>query len=250
MLALPPETADSRPPLRFQDRHHQRGALHLGWLSVPYGQQRRIGDAFNKAIAKRIRGDAEGTDVIFESDAFDDIGMGGSRLDERSAERLNKAASVEVAGPMFGDLARTAGYDVLVAFAATLRVVSWAKTVRIRLDFLKDESIVIKGTQRHDRVLIDLLERWTLLVEAVGEVVETSRCFGNFEAGWNFAPGVLKGSGRTLEVGSAPGTEAFPMGFVALAKLAIEREGDGRDEDGGNTERQEGNMGVFHGACS
>jgi hypothetical protein len=31
-------------------------------------------------------------------------------------------------------------------------------------------------------------------------------------------------------------------------ELAIEREGDGRDE--GNAERQEGNLGGFHGACS
>jgi hypothetical protein len=30
--------------------------------------------------------------------------------------------------------------------------------------------------------------------------------------------------------------------LVALEKLAIEREGDGRDEDGANAERQEGNF--------
>jgi hypothetical protein len=34
-----------------------------------------------------------------------------------------------------------------------------------------------------------------------------------------------------------------------MEKLAIEREGDGRDEDGANAERQEGNLGGFHGAC-
>ena len=71
-----------------------------------------------------------------------------------------------------------------------------------------------------------------------------------FHAGGNFAPGALKGSGRTLEVGGAPDTEALPARLVALEKLAIEREGDGRDEDGANAERQEGNLGGFHGACS
>jgi hypothetical protein len=69
-------------------------------------------------------------------------------------------------------------------------------------------------------VLIDLLERWTLLVEAIGEVVETGRRFGDFHAGGNFAPGALKGSGRTLEVGGAPDMEALPARLVALEKLA------------------------------
>ncbi len=69
---------------------------------------------------------------------------------------------------MLGDLARAAGHDVLMALAATLRVVSWPEAVRIRLHFLEDESVVIEGTQRLDCILIDLLERWTLLVETVG----------------------------------------------------------------------------------
>ena len=69
---------------------------------------------------------------------------------------------------MFGDLARAAGHDVLMALAATLRVVSWPEAVRICLYFLEDESVVIEGTQRPDCILIDLLERWTLLVETVG----------------------------------------------------------------------------------
>ena len=142
---------------------------------------------------------------------------------------------------MFGDLARAARHDVL-ALAAVLRVVSWAEAVRLCLYFLEDESVVIEGTQRHDRVLIDLLERSTLFVETVGEVVENGRRFGDFHAGGNFAPGALKGSGRTLEVGGAPDTEALPARLVALEKLAIEREGDGRDEDGANAERQEGNL--------
>ena len=93
MLALPSETTDSWPALRFQERHDQRGALHRSGLSVANGQQRRIGDAFDKAIAERIGRDAEGPNVIFESDAFDDIGMRGSRLDERSAQRLKKSLS-------------------------------------------------------------------------------------------------------------------------------------------------------------
>ena len=37
-------------------------------------------------------------------------------------------------------------------------------------------------------ILIDLLERWTLLVEAVGEVVETGRRFGDFHAGGTLRP--------------------------------------------------------------
>src|SRR4029077_16520194 len=168
MQALPSETTYSRPALRFQDRHSQRGALYRGGLPVANGQQRRIGDAFDKAIAERIGRDAEGRNVIFESDAFDDIGMRSSRLDERSAQRLETLIALVVAGPMFGDLARAAGHDVLMALAATLRVVSWPEAVRIRLHFLGDESVVMEGTPRLDCILIDLLERRTLLVESVG----------------------------------------------------------------------------------
>ena len=63
-------------------------------------------------------------------------------------------------------------------------------------------------------------------------------------------PGAIKGSGGTLVGGGAPDTEALPAVLVALVNLAVEREGDGRDEDGANAERQEGNLGAFHGACS
>jgi hypothetical protein len=37
---------------------------------------------------------------------------------------------------MFGDLARAARHDVLMALAAALRVVSWAEAVRIWEDFM------------------------------------------------------------------------------------------------------------------
>ncbi len=65
----------------------------------------------------------------------------------------------------------------------------------------------------------------------MAEVVETGRRFGHFHAGGNFAPGALNGSSGTLEVGGAPDTGALPARLVALEKPAIEREGDGRDED-------------------
>jgi hypothetical protein len=52
---------------------------------------------------------------------------------------------------MFGNLARAARHDGLMALAAALRVVSWSEAVRICLHFLEDESVVIEGTQRHDR---------------------------------------------------------------------------------------------------
>ncbi len=64
------------------------------------------------------------------------------------------------------------GHDVLVAFAAGLRVVGRAQSVGDRFHFLEDEAVVVEGPERHDRLVGDRLERRPLRVHAVGLAVE------------------------------------------------------------------------------
>ena len=174
--------------------------------------------------------------------------MRGSRLDERTTQRLRKGVTDEPPGAVLSHLAGSSGDYVLVALAAALGIIGWPKPVGVCFHFLEDEPVVVEGTERYDRVLIDLLERWTLLVEAVGLVVE---------AGWGLPE--LAGremSVRALEVrrwplgdGGSSGGEAKGAHLIRLGRLGVEGEGDGRDEEGANSQRQEGNLGGFHGAC-
>ena len=87
-------------------------------------------------------------------------------------------SSLQAPGAVLGDLAGAARDDVLVTFAAGLRVVRRPEAVGDRLDFLEDEAVVVERTQRHHRVLVDGVEGRTLRVEAVGAIVEGGRRFG------------------------------------------------------------------------
>ena len=49
----------------------------------------------------------------------------------------------------------------------------------------KMNRLSLKERSGYDRVLIDLLERCTLRVEAVGHVVKSGRCLGNAGSRWN-----------------------------------------------------------------
>ena len=132
--------------------------------------------------------------------------MGGSRLNERATKGLRKGVT-DQSRPVqvLGNLAGASGHHVLMALAAALRVVGWPKTVRVALHLLEDEPVVVEGSERHDRVLVDLLERWTLLVEAVGLVVE---------AGW----GLPEHAGRTLSVWALESPPLAPRGWRILGR--------------------------------
>ena len=83
-------------------------------------------------------------------------------MHERPAERLEELVAHEPTRAVLGDLAGTAGRDVLMTLAATLRVVDRAQSVGDDFDLLEDEAVVVERTQRHDIVLVDRLERRAL----------------------------------------------------------------------------------------
>jgi hypothetical protein len=60
---------------------------------------------------------------------------------------------------VLGDLAGAARDDVLVTFAAGLRVVGRPEPSAIVLDLLEHEAVVVERTQRDDRVLVERVER-------------------------------------------------------------------------------------------
>ena len=83
------------------------------------------------------------------------IGMRRATLDQRSARAIRRRPRLEPAGSVLGDLARAAGHDILVAFAAALRVVGRSESVGDRFDLFEDEAVVVERPQRDDVVLID-----------------------------------------------------------------------------------------------
>ena len=76
---------------------------------------------------------------------------------------------------MFRDLARAASHHILVALATTLRVVSRSKSVRDLFDLFEDEPIVVKRPQRHNVIFGDAIKVRPLRIEAIADVIETSR---------------------------------------------------------------------------
>jgi len=177
-------TTDSRPAIRFQDRHHQRGAciaraVRREWLAASHQRcilQKPLPSVWSRCERCGCHLRKRRVSTI--------LGWVARDWNERSAERLKKGVAFEPAGyGMFGDLARAARHDVLMALAAALRVVSRAEAVRIRLYFLEDESVVIEGTQRHDRVLIDLLEPAAPVRGNVGEVMAATKTAAMRDAG-------------------------------------------------------------------
>ena len=131
--------------------------------------------ASTKPPPSSVGGNAERTDAVFEGHALEDVRMSRTRLDQRATHRLHELQQLQAPGAVLGHLARAAGHDVLVTLAARLGVERRAQSVSDRLDFLEDETIVIEGTQRHDRVFIDRVECRPLGVEAVGAIVECGR---------------------------------------------------------------------------
>src|SRR4029450_13485525 len=82
-----------------------------------------------------------------------------------------------------GDLTRAAGDDVLVALPTALRVIRRPKSVLNVFNFLEDETVIVKRAERYHSILIQGLERRTLLGETVGRVVKAGGRFGRIAPG-------------------------------------------------------------------
>ena len=157
----------------------ERRAADRSGLAVADREQRAVRDRLDVAGAERVGRDAERADVVLERDALDDVRVRGAGLDQRAAERLEEHLAVHAPGAVLRDLARAAGHDVLVAFAAALRVVGRAEPVRDQLDFLEDEAVVVERAPRHDRVFIEGFVGRPLRRESVGPVVEAGQRLGD-----------------------------------------------------------------------
>ena len=141
--------------------------------AVANAEQRvELAMASMKPRAKRVGGNAERADAVFEWHALEDVRIGRSRLDQRATHRFHELQQLEAPGAMLGHLARATGHDVLVTFAAGLGVERGPQPVSDRLDFLEDEPVVVEGTQRHHGVFVDGVECRPLRVEPVGAIVE------------------------------------------------------------------------------
>ena len=99
---------------------------------------------------------------------FHDVGERSTRLDERTARRLEELAIEGMPSPLLGYLARAARDNVLVACAAALSVIGRPKTFLHGFSFFKDEPAIVVRAKWLNVVLIDSLKRRPLFKEAVG----------------------------------------------------------------------------------
>src|SRR4029079_5623806 len=79
--------------------------------------------------------------------------------------------------------------DVLMTFAAALRVVGRPEPFIGAFGLLEDEPVVVEGSQRDDVVLVQRVEGRPLRIEAVRETVETGRCVFESRRGEGFSRG-------------------------------------------------------------
>jgi hypothetical protein len=121
--------------------------------------------------------------------ALEDVGVGRTRLDQRAADRLDELSQLETSRSVLGNLARATGHDVLMTFAAGLRIERGTEAVRDALDLLEYEPIVVEGTQRYDAVFVDGVELGPLDVEPVGAIVERRRGFAEYRIRRGDGPG-------------------------------------------------------------
>src|SRR6266496_90467 len=108
---------------------------------------------------------------------FRDVGVSCTRLNQRTARRLEEFATEGVASAMLGYLARASRDHVLVALPAALSVVGRPKAAFFSFNFFKDEPAIVERTEWHNIVPVDRVERRPLLSEAVSQVVKTGRSF-------------------------------------------------------------------------
>ena len=177
--------------------------------------------ALDESRAERVGRDAERAHVVFERDALDDLLVRGARVDQRAAERLEETARrVQPSGAMLGDLAGAAGDDVLVTFAAALRVVGRPEAVGDGFGFFEDEAVVVERAQRLDVVFVDGVERPDPAREAVGAIVEAGRRFG---------VSIATRIGCAFELSLSGMTKPRAAAIVGRARRACQQDGRGHD---------------------
>ena len=129
MLAFPSEPADTGPAVRLENRDGDGEAAHGRRLGVSKCEQQAVRDRFDVAGPEHVRRNPERPDVVAHRDQLGRLRMCRARGDERPALRLEELPAGEMPGPLLRDLARATGDDVLMAFAAALRVVGRPQTI-------------------------------------------------------------------------------------------------------------------------
>ena len=99
---------------------------------------------------------------------FHDVGECSTRLDERTARRLEELAIEGMPSPVLSYLARAPRDNVLVACAAALSVIGRPKTVLGGFNFFKDEPAIVERAKWLDIVLSDRVKIRPLFEVAVG----------------------------------------------------------------------------------
>ena len=173
MLTLPTESSDAAATAGFEHRHYHCRATHRCGLRVCGVERVRFRYALTESEPQRVGGDPK-TDAAGFADGhqFGGFGVCGSRLNQRAAERLEEGATRQMTGALFRDLTCAAGDHVLVALAATLRVVGRSEPVCRAFHLLKNEPVVVEGIQGHDGPISDAAEVRPLRIEPVGHAVE------------------------------------------------------------------------------
>src|SRR5262249_9743425 len=143
-----------------------------------------------KAVPESICRYTKRAGVILRGDLLHDIGISRARMNERSTQRFKELAVFRAPGSKLCNLTGATRHNVLVAFPATLRVIRRPKSVLNAFSFLEDEPVIVERAERNDRVFVQGLEIWSLVSEAVGQIVKSGGRFGGV------APSLSKG--RTI----------------------------------------------------
>jgi hypothetical protein len=144
MLPLPPKTTDACFAPGFQDRNHNGRAAHSVGLFAANRKQGAVGYGFHETGSKCIGRYAERLGVIFVGNLFHDIGVGCARVDKRATQRFKELAVFGASGSKLRHLARAAGYNVLMAFSTTLRVVCRAKAVSNFFKLFEYKPVIVE----------------------------------------------------------------------------------------------------------
>src|SRR6266699_925804 len=175
---------DARFPRGLQDGYIQRLAAdrtaRRAALRARDLDQRLVGDGFHQPVAQQVEGRARGANRLRVGHPLLNLGIrergvgtNGPIVDERATGDDNRAPRDRDVGiaespirsqmthPQFRDLTRSARGGVLMALAASLRVVEWSQAIR---DFFHLVEYVLIG-------LVD-----GVIARAVAPVVESGGC--------------------------------------------------------------------------
>src|SRR5438067_9061160 len=154
MLAFPSESSDPGISVAFKNWHHDCQPSQTGGLLVADSKQRAVCNCLDKTVAQSPGRYTKCPGSIGVGDQLDNVWARGPRMDQRAAERFEKLAVCGMPGSLHGDLAGTAGDDILMTFAAALGVVSRPKALGNGFDFFVNEPVVIERSKLDKIVLV------------------------------------------------------------------------------------------------